>query len=124
MKRIRIAGLLAALAFSSGAQSGGEAATPVVLRGEVVDLHCYITRGAKGPDHASCGSACISRGVSAGFLAEDGALYVLLAEKPFSAKDAVASLVGAPVTARGRMLERGGVKALQLASIERRSASF
>ncbi len=121
MKKIRIAGLLAALALSTGAQGqpGGDAA----LRGEVVDLHCYITRGAKGPDHAACGNACVSRGVSAGFLAEDGTLYVLLGEKPFSAKDAVANLVGTAITARGRVVERGGVKALQLTSSERRSAS-
>jgi hypothetical protein len=124
MKKLRLAGLLAALALSGWAQSGGEAKAPsVTLRGEVVDLHCYITRGAKGPDHTGCGNACLSRGVSAGFLAEDGVLYVLLSEKPFSAKDAVAGLVGAPATAKGQIVERGGVKALQLASIERRSAS-
>lgn len=121
MKKIGIAGLLMALALSTGAQ--GQSGIDTVLRGEVVDLHCYITRGAKGPDHAACGNACVSRGVSAGLLAEDGALYVLLAEKPFSVRDAVASLVGTPVTGRGRIVERGGVKALQLASIERRSAS-
>jgi len=122
MKNLRIATLLTAMAAASFAQPGGETA-PVTLRGEVVDLHCYITRGAKGPDHAGCGNACLSRGVSAGFLAEDGALYVLLSEKPFSAKDPVAGLVGVPAIARGRIVERGGVKALQLASIERRSAS-
>ena len=119
MKRLGLLGLLAALALASGAQTGGEN-PPVTLRGEVVDLHCYITRGAKGPDHAACGNACVSRGVSAGFLADDGVLYVLLAEKPFTAKDGVAGLVGSPASARGRVVERGGVKALQLASIERR----
>jgi hypothetical protein len=61
----------------------------------------------------------VSRGVSAGFLAADGTLYALLGEKPFTVKDAVAGLVGAPATARGRVVERGGMKALQLVSIER-----
>ena len=120
MRRPRLVGLLAALALASGAQPGPDAPPPVTLRGEVVDLHCYITRGAKGPEHAGCGNACLSRGVSAGFLADDGTLYVLLSEKPFTAKDAVAGLVGTPATAKGRVVERAGVKALQLASISAR----
>ena len=123
MNRLRIAAVLAALAFSNLAQPPAEEAAAVTLRGEVVDLHCYITRGATGPDHAGCGNACLSRGVSAGFLADDGTLYVLLSEKPFSAKDAVAGLVGVKSIAKGRRVERAGVKALQLTSIERRSAS-
>ena len=117
MRRLLLVGLMAALAFVSGAQPGPEGRPPVTLRGEVVDLHCYITRGAKGPDHAGCGNACVSRGVSAGFLADDGTLYVLLSEKPFTAKDAVAGLVGTPAIAKGRVVERGGVKALQLVEV-------
>jgi hypothetical protein len=123
MKTGKVAAVLLSVALSSFAQTAPDAAAPVTLRGEVVDLHCYITRGATGPDHSGCGNACLSRGVSAGFLAEDGALYVLLSEKPFSAKDAVAGLVGVKATAKGKLVERAGVKALQLASIERRSAS-
>ena len=29
----------------------------VTLSGEVVDLHCYLTRGASGTEHAGCGNA-------------------------------------------------------------------
>jgi hypothetical protein len=123
MKTLRIGAVVLLVALSSVAQPPADEAASLTLRGEVVDLHCYITRGATGADHAGCGNACLSRGVSAGFLADDGTLYVLLSEKPFSAKDAVAGLVGVKSIVKGKRVERAGVKALQLTSIERRSAS-
>jgi hypothetical protein len=91
----------------------------VTLKGEVVDLHCYLTRGAKGADHAGCSNACISRGVSPGFLSEEGKLYLLLDEKPFSAKDKVAGLAGQQVTLTGTVVERDGVRGLLIKIIER-----
>ncbi len=93
-------------------------ASEVALKGEVVDLHCYVARGAKGAEHAACADSCISRGVSAGFLAEDGKLYLLLDAKPVSVKDRVANLGGKQVRLTGRMIERDGVKAIMLNSIE------
>jgi len=89
------------------------------LKGEVVDMHCYMTRGDKGPDHAGCGNACLSRAVTAGFLSDDGKLYVLLGEKPFAVKDAVAGLAGETVIVKGALVERDGVKAIQLKSVEK-----
>lgn len=90
----------------------------VTLSGEVVDLHCYTTRDAKGEDHAGCSNACISRGVPAALLTEDGTLYLLISEKPVSVKDKIAGLAGKKVKASGKVVERSGMKALQLASIE------
>ena len=90
----------------------------MTIVGQVVDLHCYTTRGAEGETHAGCANACISRGVPAGLVAEDGTLYLLLDEKPFSVKEKVAGKAGKKVTARGTVVERGGMKALQMTSIE------
>lgn len=90
----------------------------VTLSGEVVDMHCYITRNAKGAEHTGCSNACISRDVPAGFLADDGTLYLLVNEKPVSVKEKVAGKAGKKVKAHGTIVERDGVKAFQLASIE------
>jgi hypothetical protein len=93
----------------------------VSLAGEVVDLHCYITKHGgegSGAKHAGCANSCINRGVSAGFLAKDGTLYVLFNAEMSSPKDAVAGLAGKPVTATGFVLERDGVKAFRLVKIE------
>jgi hypothetical protein len=91
----------------------------VTLMGEVVDLHCYLTRGASGTEHAGCGNACLARGVTAGFLADDGRVFVLLGGRPFSVKDQIAGLAGEKVTLTGTPVERGGVRALQLKTVER-----
>jgi hypothetical protein len=94
------------------------AADEVTLSGEIVDLHCYTSRGAHGEEHAGCSNACISRDVPAGLLAEDGTLYLLINEKPVSVKEKIAGKAGKKVTAKGKVVERSGVKALQLTSVE------
>jgi hypothetical protein len=104
-------------------QAADTPAPEVTLKGEVVDMHCYVTRGAKGKEHASCGNACLARGVAAGLLAEDGRLFVLLEEKPVSVKDRLAGLVGETVTVKGRAVERDGVRALSMTSVERTAAT-
>ena len=91
---------------------------PVTLTGEIVDLHCYTSRDAHGEQHAGCANACISRDVPAGLLTEDGTLYLLLNEKSSSVKEKIAGKAGKKVTAKGKVVERSGMKALQLASVE------
>jgi hypothetical protein len=110
------------LALLLGGSAVGEG-NAVSLKGEVVDMHCYLTRGAKGSEHAGCGNACLARGVTAGFLSEDGKLYVLLSEKPFAVKDAVAGLAGETVSLKGTLVERAGVAGIQLQSVERVAAA-
>ena len=112
MKRLA---LLLLLLFTFSSLAAGD---PVTLTGEIVDLHCYTSRGAHGEEHAGCSNACISRDVPAALLAEDGTLYLLLNEKPVSVKEKIAGKAGKKVTARGTLVERGGMKALQLASVE------
>ena len=90
----------------------------VTLSGEVVDLHCYTSRGAKGAEHAGCSNACISRDVPAALLTDDGTLYLLVNEKPTSVKEKIAGMAGKKVKATGKVVERSGLKALQLTSIE------
>lgn len=107
-----------ALVVLLSAFSGVAEEAQVTLTGEVVDLHCYISRGNKGEEHAGCSNACISRDVPAALLADDGTLYLLVNEKPVSVKEKIAGKAGKKVTAKGKVIERSGMKALQLASIE------
>ena len=123
MKR-KVLWLLYAIALAAAVLVGSslradETGTPATIEGTVVDLHCYVTHGKAPEEHAACSNACISRGVPAGFLAKDGTLYLLLEEKPFSVKDRVAGMAGIPARAKGKIVERGGMKGLQIASIEK-----
>jgi hypothetical protein len=116
-----LAGVLLGLALVA---AGNEKAAPAEtsLKGEVVDLHCYLTRGARGSEHAGCANACIGRGVTPGFVAADGRVFLLLAERPFSVKDMLAGLAGEPVSVRGTIVERDGVRGFQLKAAERLAA--
>jgi hypothetical protein len=120
MRRVLHIGALAIILGFSVSASGqeGDAKKPVTLKGEIVDMHCFVTRGERGPDHAGCANACISRDVPAGFVTEDGTLYVLLNERPVSVKDKIAGLAGKTVTVTGFPVERNGVKGLQLQTVK------
>jgi hypothetical protein len=121
MKRkllVSMAGIAIAVAAALGPSPAAEG-QDARLEGTVVDLHCYVTRGAEGAEHAGCANACISRGVPAGFLAKDGTLYVLLEEKSISVKERVAGMAGLPVRLEGTAVERGGLKALRIKTLEK-----
>lgn len=113
MKKLALLLLIVPFALMAGADD-----KTVTLSGEIVDLHCYTSRGAHGEEHAGCANACISRDVPAGFLAEDGTLYLLVNEKPNSVKEKIAGKAGKKVTANGKVVERSGMKVLQLISLE------
>ncbi|MEO8432512.1 MAG: hypothetical protein ABI592_13450 [Acidobacteriota bacterium] len=124
-KRIAVAsvsvGLLILLALVSGRwmRAAESAGAEAVISGSVVDMHCYVTHGIRDAAHTACANACIARGVPAGFLADDGTLYLLFEEKPFSVKERVAGLADVPAVVRGTVAVRNGVKGIQVRSIER-----
>lgn len=111
--------ILAALAAGSRFVGAEDKAADVTLTGSVVDMHCYVTHGIKNAEHTACSNACIKRGVPAGFLADDGTLYVLFGEKPFSVKDTVAGMADIPARLTGTPVVRGGIKGIQIKSIEK-----
>ena len=94
--------------------------TMVTLKGEVVDMHCFVTRHGgegRGASHAGCANACLARNVTAGFVASDGKVYLLFDEKPFPVKEKIAGLAGQAVTLTGAVVERDGVRGILLKSI-------
>ncbi|HXU35295.1 MAG TPA: hypothetical protein VN937_02960 [Blastocatellia bacterium] len=95
-------------------------AATVTMKGEVVDMHCFVTRHGgegRGASHAGCANACLARNVTAGFVASDGKVYLLFDEKPFPVKEKIAGLAGQAVTLTGAVVERDGVRGILLKSI-------
>ena len=95
--------------------SGSVSAEPVKLQGEVVDLSCYLGRGASGPDHAACAERCIASSRVAGFRDGDGTVYLLL-QAPDAPPPAelVSGLAGMPVEIEGTATERDGFRAFRI----------
>ena len=113
--------IFAALLLASRLRALDDKAAEVTLAGTVVDMHCYVTHGIRDAKHTACSNACIARGVPAGFLTDDGTLYVLFDEKPFSVKDKVAGLADVPAILKGTPVERNGIRGIQIKSIEKKN---
>ncbi len=92
---------------------------PVTLKGEIVDLQCYLVHpdSSVGADHAKCAEACMLKGLPIGLLAEDGSLYLLIGPGHDSAKGQVAKYAGKSVTVNGVLLEVKGMKSVQIKSV-------
>lgn len=131
MKRIIILALCAtmALAAVAAAQSGAPAGTPagekpkaekaapVTLTGEILDMYCYMDHKATGPDHAKCATSCIKKGLPIGFLAADGAVYLVIGKDHEPANAMVADFAGKKSTITGKVVEQGGMKAIEILTI-------
>ncbi|HET9368582.1 MAG TPA: hypothetical protein VFO22_10955, partial [Candidatus Udaeobacter sp.] len=49
----------------------------IVVKGEVLDLTCYVAYNWSGPEHAACARDCITSGLPVGIKTEDGKVYLL-----------------------------------------------
>ena len=53
---------------------------PITVRGEILDMSCYLSRGLAGPLHRDCARQCIASGVPMGIMGEDSTIYLLAPE--------------------------------------------
>ena len=91
----------------------------VTLSGEIVDLACYISHGAKGPDHASCAAKCVEMGQPMGLAADDGKVYVLVADHAdTSAFGKAKSMAGKKVEIKGDVAAKDGMSVLTVHAVK------
>jgi hypothetical protein len=102
-------------AVSAAPKSG-----PGSIIGEVIDPACWIINGAKGEAHKECAIACAKAGQTLAILErKTNKVYILASERP--GEDPNKSLidyVGQAVLAKGKVYTRGGLSAIQVASVE------
>jgi hypothetical protein len=116
---VLLAALTLAGALAAWAASPEAAAKPVTLRGEIVDMGCYIGHEARGEKHRSCATKCIAGGMPMGLLTADNTLYLItLSHEDAAPYSAAKTLAGTMVEASGTVSTRGGVKALDLTAIK------
>lgn len=85
--------------------------------GEVVDLSCYISKGAKGADHSGCAKTCVKNGQPMGLLTDDGTLVLLAAHhEDGDPYEALKDLAGENAEVMGTMAERDGMKVVTVES--------
>jgi hypothetical protein len=129
MRRVAIglaAILLGAVAIALYAQekpkdSPAPAAKPEVItvKGEVVDLWCFLDHGGRGDAHKECAVTCAKGGNPIGLVDEKGQAYLLIgAEMHKSMHDDFIKQMALTVTAKGKLVKSGGLQALYVESME------
>src|SRR3984957_19635395 len=91
-------------------------ASMVTVKGEVLDMACYLDHGAHGEKHAACAAKCIKSGLPVGIKADDGTVYLIIgSHKPLN--DQLADFAGKTISVQGKLATRDGINLLENASI-------
>ena len=89
------------------------------VTGEVVDTGCYLGHAARGAKHVSCATKCIQGGMPMGLLTADGTLYLLtMNHDNADPYNKLKEMAGKTVTVTGEVMERSGMKGLDVASVK------
>jgi hypothetical protein len=112
---------LAALALPAAALAhGAQEPATVEVAGEVLDLACFVSYGARATDNARCAAHHIAPDQPLALLRPDGTLLLLWAghhsTHPY---DLARQRVGRPARVVGVPYERNGVQGLELQEITR-----
>ena len=92
----------------------------VTVKGEVVDVSCYLHKGAKGEGHKDCAVACAKNGGALGILTKDGKLYVsIIKDEHLENPNAMLTdHIAHMVEAKGYVHSKGGMNAIRINSVE------
>jgi hypothetical protein len=88
------------------------------VKGEVLDLTCYVAYNLSGPQHASCARDCIRRGLPVGIKAEDGKVYILTGWDAH-VNDELADYAAKVVAVRGKETSHDGFAQIQVEEIRK-----
>ena len=89
------------------------------VTGEILDMKCYMTSGAHGPEHKDCAATCVKGGSPMGILADDGKVYLLVEGKDGAAAfEEAKKYAGEMVTLTGTLSEKNGVQALIVTEVK------
>jgi len=102
----------------AGSVRAADADSTVTVKGEVLDMACYLDHGAHGEKHAQCAATCIESGLPVGIKGEDGKTYLLIGEhKPMN--KTLAQYGGKTITVKGKLATRDGINMIENAEIQK-----
>jgi hypothetical protein len=104
-----------ATAGALSAQPKGRRAT---IKGEVVDLWCYLEGGDRGPAKKECATACARSGNPVGLLDAKGNLYIAAGLNDHEpAQTMLLGKMNEEVTVTGTIVAKGGVQMIYVDSV-------
>jgi hypothetical protein len=115
LRKAILASLAAGLVSLSA--GGAPAQETIQVKGEIVDLACYLSQGKRGPEHKSCAQMCAKGGVPLGVLTPNDELYLLVDDhanpKPY---EAAKKLAGTNAEISGKKFVRHGMAGIVVTS--------
>ena len=91
----------------------------VTVKGEAVDLWCYMEGGDRGPAKKECATACAKAGNPIGIVDAKGTVYLTAGlEDHQPARDLLINKMDEQVTVTGTLVTKGGTKMLFVKSVK------
>ena len=118
MKKLLAVICLASVVGMSAAVFADDKGKKETVTGEVVDLACYLSHGAKGDKHAKCAEHCITAGMPVGVLTDDGKLFLLVGEKHKTLNSELAAYAAKKITVTGEVGTQNGVSLMTVEKFE------
>jgi hypothetical protein len=110
------AGALALLPLQAAAADKPADAT---VKGEIVDMGCYLTHDGHGAEHSDCAAKCLKGGQPMGLKGADGKTYVLLADHgDSSAFTKAKDFAGKNVEITGQVATKDGINAITVHGVK------
>ncbi len=101
-----------------GKEAVGEQKQEVTVKGEVLDMACYIDHNATGEKHTDCAKKCINSGLPVGIKSDDGKTYLLIGEhKPLNSE--LAEYAGKSIAVKGKLSSRDRINMIENAEIQK-----
>jgi len=91
----------------------------VTVKGEVIDLWCYLEAGDHGAEHKDCATMCAKAGNPIGILDDKGNIYVVMGLKEHQAgKELLSDKMAETVSVSGTLVKKGGVQVIYVKSVK------
>jgi hypothetical protein len=103
---------------SAPAAPEGASGAPQTIRGELVDLACYLDHGAKGDGHKACATSCALKGLPIGILDKDNKITLVIGEHDRSLNAELAPKMGTTIALTGKVVSRDGVQMIEVSGSE------
>ena len=116
---VGVMALAAPALFAEGPMPMGKEQS-VTVKGEILDMACYLGHGAMGKKHQECALMCLKGGQPMGLRTADGKVYLLVAShkdaKPF---DEAKNYAADQVEVTGPLFERNGISAIEVDAVKK-----
>jgi hypothetical protein len=116
---VSVAATFISLKLWNGRDQRVAQATEITVKGEVLDMTCYIAYNMSGPEHAADARECIRKGLPVGIKSEDGRVYLLTGPPQHSINAEFADYAAQIVTVRGKETNRDGFAQIQVEEVRK-----